>query len=77
MSTLALRIYYIFSNSFPPPVGDAMFYSKMAKQFLETGILGFNQTEPNAYVTPGLPLLLSAVYAMFDTGPLGFQLTQV
>ncbi|MFS0838715.1 ArnT family glycosyltransferase [Paenibacillus sp. 1P03SA] len=77
LSALVLRLVYIFSNSFPPPVGDAMFYSRMANQFLETGILGYNQTEPNAYVTPGFPLLLSAVYAMFGADPLGFQLTQV
>lgn len=56
LSALALRIYYILSNSFPPPVGDAMFYDEMAKQFLETGILGYRQTEPNAIVMPGLPL---------------------
>ncbi|WP_157332218.1 ArnT family glycosyltransferase [Paenibacillus lutrae] len=77
LSALALRLIYIFSNSFPPPVGDAMFYSKMAEQFLETGMLGYNQSEPNAYVTPGFPLLLAAVYGIFGTDPLGFQLTQV
>ncbi|MGO4545095.1 glycosyltransferase family 39 protein [Paenibacillus sp. 2TAB23] len=77
LSALALRLYYIFSNSFPPLVGDAMFYSKMAKQFLETGILGYNSTEPNGYVTPGFPLVLSAVYGLFGTDQLGVQLLQV
>ncbi|WP_229750693.1 glycosyltransferase family 39 protein [Paenibacillus nasutitermitis] len=77
LSALAIRLYYIFGNSFPPLAEDAMFYSKMAKQFLETGILGYNSTEPNSFVTPGFPLVLSAVYGLFGTAQLGFQLTQV
>lgn len=40
LSALALRLIYIFSSLFPPPVGDAMFYSKMAEAIFMIGILG-------------------------------------
>ncbi|WP_405080472.1 glycosyltransferase family 39 protein [Paenibacillus chitinolyticus] len=74
---LIIRTYYIFSISFPPLAGDALFYDKMAKQFLETGVLGYNQTEPNAFVTPGFPILLSLTYLIFGSKMIAFQLVQV
>jgi 4-amino-4-deoxy-L-arabinose transferase-like glycosyltransferase len=74
---LALRIYYILTNSFPPLLGDAFGYDKMAKQFLETGVLGYLTTTPNAFVMPGFPVLLSVIYLGFGTNMLWFQLMQV
>ncbi|MBP3284120.1 MAG: glycosyltransferase family 39 protein [Clostridia bacterium] len=47
---------------------DALNYHNMAKQFLSDGILGykadFPSGEPNAYITPGYPLFLAAIYAV-------------
>lgn len=72
-----VRIYYLFSNTFPPLEGDAMFYDRMAKQFLETGILGYNLTAPNAFVVPGFIFILSFVYLLFGSKLIVFQLVQV
>lgn len=74
---LALRVYYIVATAFPPLEGDAFGYDKMARQFLDTGVLGYLKTTPNAFVMPGFPLLLSLVYFVFGTNLIWFQLLQV
>ncbi|WP_337104128.1 ArnT family glycosyltransferase [Paenibacillus sp. YIM B09110] len=74
---LGLRVYYIVTNTFPPLEGDAFGYDKMAKQFLDTGVLGYLKTTPNAFVMPGFPVLLSAVYLIFGTDLIWFRLLQV
>ncbi|MNW43243.1 hypothetical protein D3C74_204380 [compost metagenome] len=74
---LALRVYYIVTTTFPPLVGDAFGYDKMAKQFLETGVLGYLESTPNSFVMPGFPVLLSIVYLVFGTNLIWFQLLQV
>ncbi|MBA9087054.1 4-amino-4-deoxy-L-arabinose transferase-like glycosyltransferase [Fontibacillus solani] len=74
---LALRVYYIVTTTFPPLVGDAFGYDKMAKQFLETGVLGYLESTPNSFVMPGFPVLLSMVYLVFGTNLIWFQLLQV
>ncbi|SDF05642.1 hypothetical protein SAMN04488542_10590 [Fontibacillus panacisegetis] len=74
---LALRVYYIVTTTFPPLVGDAFGYDKMAKQFLETGVLGYLESTANSFVMPGFPVLLSMVYLVFGTNLIWFQLLQV
>jgi len=48
---------------------DMRNYHNMANNFIENGILGYSNDgkalEPNAHVTPGYPLFLSAVYCIF------------
>ncbi|GAB6934581.1 glycosyltransferase family 39 protein [Calditerricola yamamurae] len=50
--------------------GDALNYHIMAHQIVEDGVYGYalgrKSGEPNAYVTPGYPLFLSAVYAVVE-----------
>lgn len=41
---------------------DAKNYSAMARQLLEQGIYGYDSRDPNAYVTPGYPLFLAAIF---------------
>lgn len=74
---LLIRLYYIFSNTFPTLEGDALNYDKMAKQFLETGVFGYNQTVSNAYVTPGFILIVSFVYLLFGAKLIAIQIVQV
>lgn len=48
--------------------GDALNYQMMSWQWVEDGVYGYalqrRSGEPNAYVTPGYPLFLSAIYAV-------------
>lgn len=59
--------------------GDALNYHFMARQLVEDGIYGYalgrKSGAPNAYITPGYPLFLSAVYAVV-TDPY-FKITAV
>lgn len=66
---LLLRLHFIFTVPPAPLSPDELGYTTMAKQFLEKGILGYNSTEPgtysnspNAFVTPGYPLFVAALY---------------
>lgn len=43
---------------------DAVNYDAMARQLLDTGVYAYHDTKPNAFVTPGYPLLLAGVYAV-------------
>jgi len=45
---------------------DAINYDAMTKQLLDKGVYGYNDSKPNAYVTPGYPLFLAGVYAIVD-----------
>lgn len=73
---LALRIYYINAYDFSQLEGDAKFYDSMAKQWLETGVYGYNSTTPNAFVPPGFPLILSLVYSLFGESYFNFLVFQ-
>lgn len=39
----------------------------MARQLLERGVYAYNSNQPNAFVTPGYPLFLTAVFALGGT----------
>lgn len=45
---------------------DSIEYDKLVRQWLETGIYGYKSTQPNAYVTPGYPLLMAIVYKIVN-----------
>ena len=60
---------------------DAWNYHNMAKQFLSEGILGYKTDvpsgEPNAYITPGYPLFLSAIYAVSPDENMGIYYVKI
>ncbi|MBW7475104.1 glycosyltransferase family 39 protein [Paenibacillus oenotherae] len=45
---------------------DTIHYDAMIRQWLESGIYAYKDTEPNAQVTPGYPLFMAAVYRLVD-----------
>jgi 4-amino-4-deoxy-L-arabinose transferase-like glycosyltransferase len=45
---------------------DASLYAKMAWQLINEGIYGYNSEEPNAYVTPGQPFYLVAIFKVAE-----------
>ncbi|MDR0406287.1 MAG: glycosyltransferase family 39 protein [Clostridiales bacterium] len=48
---------------------DEYYYSQMAVNLVERGVFGYmTDGEPNAYVTPGFPLFLALIYAVFGHG---------
>jgi len=81
LAALFLRLYYVFNVNHPPLKNDAYNYDVMVRNFLDNGYLGYTDSYslhrpalvPNATVTPGYPLFLSAVYYFFgykDGSPL-------
>ncbi|MCX7711727.1 MAG: glycosyltransferase family 39 protein [Clostridia bacterium] len=60
-----IRLKYVLTMNHPPLVTDAYNYDVMTKQFLEKGFLGYLSNKPNAYITPGYPLFLAAIYSFF------------
>lgn len=60
-----LRMDFITSVDHEMP-HDSLNYDKMVIQLLEDGIYAYNDTEPNAFVTPGYPLFLTAIYWLVD-----------
>jgi 4-amino-4-deoxy-L-arabinose transferase-like glycosyltransferase len=66
---LALRATYLLRHLHEFRLaGDALNYQIMSWQWVEDGVYGYalkrKSGEPNAYVTPGYPVFLSAVYAV-------------
>lgn len=60
---LLLRLKIALSmNQLQLAFADAINYDAMARQFVAKGFLGYMTDKPNAYITPGYPLFLSAVY---------------
>jgi 4-amino-4-deoxy-L-arabinose transferase-like glycosyltransferase len=55
---------HTLGRAFRKPSGDGARYEVMAKQLLTTHVYGYRSTKPNAYVTPGYPLFLAAVYGV-------------
>lgn len=45
---------------------DSIEYDKLVRQFFATGVYGYKSAEPNAYVTPGFPLIMAVVYKIVD-----------
>ncbi len=70
---LGTRLFYIVNSPELKLSHDEIGYHEMTRRFLEKGFLGYYSEEPSAYVTPGYPLFLAAVYSfagLLHTGPL-------
>lgn len=70
---LLTRLYYIYAYPSVRLSHDEIGYHRMAMQFLHKGFLGYYSEKPDAFVTPGYPLFLAAVYwmaAFFNAPPL-------
>ncbi|MDP4180104.1 MAG: glycosyltransferase family 39 protein [Bacillota bacterium] len=70
---LYLRLDFVLNMNHPPLKNDAYNYDVMAKNFLDNGYIGYTDSyslhrpalKPNAVITPGYPLFLSAIYTIF------------
>lgn len=62
---LYLRVSFVYKVHHLPLKdysADAYNYDIMVRQFLDKGFLGYLSATPNAYITPGYPLFLAAIY---------------
>jgi len=64
--TLAVRLYYIYKFPQAWLSHDEIGYHEMTLQFLEKGFLGYYSDRPSAFVTPGYPLFLAAMYYLSE-----------
>ncbi|HEX6989488.1 MAG TPA: glycosyltransferase family 39 protein [Bacillota bacterium] len=62
---LLIRAAACVAGMVPEPPHDAIYYDLMVRQLLGEGVFGYKSEEPNAYVTPGYPLFLAALYSVF------------
>lgn len=70
---LALRLWILDRGPVPELSPDARNYDLMVRQLLDRGIYGYMSAQPNAYVSPGYPFFLTALYGLFgwrDASPL-------
>ena len=51
-----------YGKRYSKPSGDGIAYERSAVQLLQKGIYGYKSTTPNAYMSPGYPLFLAAIY---------------
>ena len=63
--TLILRIVYVLSLNTEPVRYDADTYDTIARNILRHGAFSWYYPRPTAYVTPGYPLFLAGIYALF------------
>lgn len=56
-----LRVDFLRSVAHEMP-HDSINYDLMVRQLLEQGVYAYNDTSPNAQVTPGYPLFMAAIY---------------
>lgn len=65
---LLLRFKFVFGMNHPPLLTDAHNYDVMAKQLLDKNVFGYMTDKSSAYVTPGYPFFLAAIYYVFGNG---------
>jgi hypothetical protein len=66
---LFLRLHYLLTGTIEPLEWDQLNYTKLALQLLDTGVYAYRDTEPNTLVTPGLPMFLTFMFAVFGHDP--------
>jgi 4-amino-4-deoxy-L-arabinose transferase-like glycosyltransferase len=76
--SLSYRIIFVYNVNFTglhmgTGLGhDEYYYNKTAANLIEHGVFGYmTDAVPNAYITPGYPLFLAAVYSVFGIGESG------
>jgi 4-amino-4-deoxy-L-arabinose transferase-like glycosyltransferase len=62
-AALLARILYIYNTETLKLSHDEIGYHQMTGQFLDKGFLGYYDDKPTAFVTPGYPLFLAAIYS--------------
>jgi 4-amino-4-deoxy-L-arabinose transferase-like glycosyltransferase len=65
---LYLRLYFLRNGQLEPLEWDQLKYTKMALQWLETGVYAYRDTVPNTLVTPGFPAFLAMMLRIFGYG---------
>jgi len=66
---LYLRLHFLLNGQLAPLEWDQLNYTKLAIQLLDHGIYAYRATEPNTLVTPGLPMFLTFMFAVFGYEP--------
>lgn len=64
LAALAARFYYLYHTGPLKLSHDEIGYHQMTEQFLSKGFLGYYADKPTAFVTPGYPLFLAAIYSV-------------
>lgn len=64
VAALAGRIFYIYYTEPLKLSHDETGYHQMTEQFIARGFLGYYADKPTAFVTPGYPMFLAAVYSV-------------
>ncbi|MDF2938836.1 MAG: hypothetical protein K0Q90_4209, partial [Paenibacillaceae bacterium] len=62
---LFLRLHFLRNGQLEPLEWDQLNYTRMALQWLETGVYAYRDTMPNTLVTPGLPVFLTLMFRVF------------
>ena len=58
----AIAFTFTYGLRFSKPGGDGKAYERTAVQLLQKGFYGYKSKVPNAYMSPGYPLFLAAIY---------------
>lgn len=64
-AALFLRLHFLRNGQLEPLEWDQLNYTRMALQWLETGVYAYRDTAPNTLVTPGLPAFLTLMFRVF------------
>ncbi|RAV05441.1 glycosyltransferase family 39 protein [Paenibacillus sp. YN15] len=62
---LFLRLHFLRNGQLEPLEWDQLNYTRMALQWLETGVYAYRDTAPNTLVTPGFPAFLALIFRVF------------
>ena len=62
IAVLTARLIYLYTTEPLKLSHDELGYHQMTEQFLDKGFLGYYADKPTAFVTPGYPLFLAAIY---------------
>ncbi len=69
VAALAARLVYLYDTGPLKMSHDEIGYHRMTVQFLDKGFLGYYAEQPTAFVTPGYPLFLAAIYSVVKFVP--------
>ncbi|TLM99494.1 glycosyltransferase family 39 protein [bacterium] len=64
LAALVARLVYLYNTEPLKLSHDETGYHQMTEQFLDKGFLGYYADKPTAFVTPGYPLFLAAIYSV-------------